>query len=602
MQRFLEWFRSSIIRRFFIVFFGIVVSVALVAIPAILLTSSMGSSGGAINVSGSMRMQSYKLAMAVLNPYQTDTARRTNTEGALRDFGNKLSDASLHDAMSSDPADPIRARWEKLYKRFNTEITRLAMASLTSDADREKFVWAIPSFVEDVNLYVKVLEESLNERLMLLKWLLIGILLGSLILTYGMLIVMRRRIFNPLLDIGAVAEAVRKGDLSVRAPVSTRDEIGRLASGFNYMLDELSRLYGNLEAEVARKTVDLNRRNAGLELIGRIAENVTFEEGHTTRELTPFLNEIAKLVGARACALTAGEKDKALMLAKSDAWRGEDELPTNRVTLSSGETEVGELLAVFEQPIEPWQADLLKAFAQTLGRAMDRATRQIDDRRLAVLEERSTIARELHDSIAQSLSFARIQLHRLKLFIERNADHETVLKTVGELNEGLSGAYSQLREVLTAFRLQIGGSGLTGALEESIDEFRNRTGLPVSFTCNLLGFELNPNAQVHLVSIVREGLSNIEKHARASSVSVRVERENANTGSAMVLVIEDDGVGLPEKPGKPNHYGLTIMNERAEAIGGELSISRRTDASGTRLVLRIPEKTQSPAQSDRAVR
>ncbi len=593
VARFLHWFRSSIIRRFFIVFFGIVVSVALVAIPAITLTSSMSSSGGAINVSGSMRMQSYKLAMAVLNPYQSDEARRKNTLGALEVFAGKLEDPSLIDAMSESDKDPIRASYTKLVSRFNGEIKPLALASLQSGSEREHFVQVIPSFVEDVNQYVKVLEESLNQRLLVLKWLLIVILIGALILTYGMLLVMRRRIFQPLLEIGAVASAVRQGNLQVRAQVPGEDEIGRLAAGFNYMLDELSRLYGNLEAEVARKTVDLNRRNAGLELIGQIAESVSFEEGKNRRILTPIMNEIARLTGTVSCALIAGEPGNTIVLAQSANWHAGNEVGAQRFAVGTGEAKIGELLACIDGiGMESWQADLLKAFAQTLGRAMDRATRQIDDRRLAVLEERSTIARELHDSIAQSLSFARIQLHRLKLFIERDAARETVLETVAELNEGLTGAYKQLREVLTAFRLQIGGSGLAGALEETIDEFRNRTGLPVAFTCKMLGFEISPNDQVHLVSIVREGLSNIEKHARATSVSVRFDRESTPAGSAMVLVIEDDGVGIADAPHKENHYGLTIMNERATAIGGELSIARRTDMHGTRLMLRIPENQE----------
>lgn len=593
MGTFLAWFRSSIIRRFFIVFFGIVVAVALVAIPAITLTSSMSSSGGAINVSGSMRMQSYKLAMAVLNPYQDDEVRQRNTITALNVFGDKLDDPSLADAMSMDSEDPIRQHYTILHERFNREIKPLALASLQEDEARRKFVQAIPSFVEDVNIYVKVLEESLNTRLLVLKWLLIGILIGSLILTYGMIIVMKRRIFYPLLEIGGVASAVRQGSFTVRAKVLENDEIGRLASGFNYMLDELSRLYGNLEAEVERKTLDLNRRNQGLELIGRIAEQVNFDEGRNEKLLGTIMDEIVKMTEAKSCALFAGERGAPYMLAHSSAWEEDDEALSTRFAAGTHEGMAGELMVNFAgMTPEGWQVDLLKAFSQTLGRAMERATRQIDDRRLAVLEERSTIARELHDSIAQSLSFARIQLHRLKLFIERKADHETVLKTVGELNEGLTGAYAQLREVLTAFRLQIGGSGLAGALETSIDEFRNRTGIPVAFTCQLLGFELSPNGQVHLVSIVREGLSNIEKHAQASHVTVSLERKAGENGasSAMVLTIEDDGIGLPDSPQKANHYGLTIMNERAQAIGGELTLARRENTSGTRLTLRIPEK------------
>ncbi|MFR3636111.1 MAG: type IV pili methyl-accepting chemotaxis transducer N-terminal domain-containing protein, partial [Sutterella sp.] len=314
MGTFLAWFRSSIIRRFFIVFFGIVVAVALVAIPAITLTSSMSSSGGAINVSGSMRMQSYKLAMAVLNPYQDDEVRQRNTITALNVFGDKLDDPSLADAMSMDSEDPIRQHYTILHERFNREIKPLALASLQEDEARRKFVQAIPSFVEDVNIYVKVLEESLNTRLLVLKWLLIGILIGSLILTYGMIIVMKRRIFYPLLEIGGVASAVRQGSLTVRAKVLENDEIGRLASGFNYMLDELSRLYGNLEAEVERKTLDLNRRNQGLELIGRIAEQVNFDEGRNEKLLGTIMDEIVKMTEAKSCALFAGERGAPYML------------------------------------------------------------------------------------------------------------------------------------------------------------------------------------------------------------------------------------------------------------------------------------------------
>lgn len=584
---FVDWFNGSIIRRFFIVFFAIVVAVAVVAIPAITLTSSMSSSGGAINVSGSMRMQSYKLAMAVLNPYQGEDARAQATRKALADFAQKLDAPSLHDAMSDRADDPIRARYQLLYDRFHKEVEPLAQASLTSETARQQFVSVIPSFVSDVNDYVQVLEDALNERLLLLKWLLIVILVGAMVLTYGMLIVMRRRIFNPLLDIGAVASAVRQGDLTERARVETSDEIGRLASGFNYMLDELSHLYGNLEAEVARKTVDLNRRNAGLELIGRIAETVNFEEGKKVKALTPILDDMAKLLEAMGVALSIGKTEDQYLLAQSSHWEDGMRSRARAFPMSNDRPELGALLAVFSaESIEGWQTDLLKAFAQTLGRAMDRATRQIDDRRLAVLEERSTIARELHDSIAQSLSFARIQLHRLKLFIERDAPRESVLETVSELNEGLAGAYSQLREVLTAFRLQIGGTGLTGALEESIDEFRNRTGIPVNFSCQLLGFEISPNKQVHLVSILREALANIEKHARASNVTVKMERE---AGGALRLEVLDDGIGLPESPHKENHYGLTIMGERAQALGGEIQLERRQDTSGTQLVLRIPE-------------
>ena len=115
-----------------------------------------------------------------------------------------------------------------------------------------------------------------------------------------------------------------------------------------------------------------------------------------------------------------------------------------RFVLSNANPSMGTLEAVFDAEPEDWQTGFGEALAQTIGRGIERSTRQSDDRRLAVLEERSTIARELHDSIAQSLSYSRIQMHRLKVFIERGEPQEKVMETVNELSEGITTAYRQL--------------------------------------------------------------------------------------------------------------------------------------------------------------
>ena len=240
----------------------------------------------------------------------------------------------------------------------------------------------------------------------------------------------------------------------------------------------------------------------------------------------------------------------------------------------------------FEATPEAWQRDLSQAMAQTVGRGIERSFRQADDRRLAVLEERSTIARELHDSIAQSLSYSRIQMHRLKVFIEREEPREKVLQTVTELSEGIATAYSQLREVLTTFRLQINSSGLNGAVEETVEEFRNRTGIATTVTNELLGIELSPNEQIHFIHILREALINIEKHARATNVSVRMMR---SPEGGFVLKVEDDGIGIGSTTGKYKHFGLSIMRERAEALHGTLSVAPGHE-KGTCVTLTVPER------------
>ena len=586
LLKFIAWVRGSIARQFQLVFGTITLLMMLVALPAIVLTELSTGSGGAINVSGSMRMQSYKLALAVADPFSDFEARELKTTRACEEFGAKLISRGLLNGIQQTEGDEAYQQYKALKARFENDIRPLAEASIRNFEARRRIVTEIPSFVEDVDRFVQTLETGLNERLALLKWLLAVILIGALAVSWLMLRVMKKSIFQPISEIGTAANAVRRGDFSVRARVGVPNEIGRLSSAFNYMVDELGRLYGNLEAEVARKTRDLNRRNEGLQLLSRVGQSVRYGERFEAEGLSAILDEACRLMEAEGACVRVGAGESSYVLAKSSGWDGMDRVVIQTVALSVTTPQTGMLeLGFHAESLEKWQTDLSLALAQSVGRSIERVTRQLDDRRLAVLEERSTIARELHDSIAQSLSFSRIQMHRLKIFVERNESRDKVLSTVNELSQGISTAYSQLREVLTAFRLQISSAGLNGAIEETTDEFRNRTGLPVTVRNTLVGIELSPNEQVHVIHILREALINVEKHARATEILVTMSRRESG---AVVLTVEDNGVGIPEQAGRYRHFGLTIMRERAEALGGELTIERAAPEGGTRVILTVP--------------
>ena len=586
LLKFIAWVRGSIARQFQLVFGTITLLMMLVALPAIVLTELSTGSGGAINVSGSMRMQSYKLALAVADPFSDFEARELKTTRACEEFGAKLISRGLLNGIQQTEGDEAYRQYKALKSRFENDIRPLAEASIRNFEARRRIVTEIPSFVEDVDRFVQTLETGLNERLALLKWLLAVILIGALAVSWLMLRVMKKSIFQPISEIGTAANAVRRGDFSVRARVGVPNEIGRLSSAFNYMVDELGRLYGNLEAEVARKTRDLNRRNEGLQLLSRVGQSVRYGERFEAEGLSAILDEACRLMEAEGACVRVGAGESCYVLAKSSGWDGMDRVVIQTVALSETTPQTGMLeLGFHAESLEKWQTDLSLALAQSVGRSIERVTRQLDDRRLAVLEERSTIARELHDSIAQSLSFSRIQMHRLKIFVERNESRDKVLSTVNELSQGISTAYSQLREVLTAFRLQISSAGLNGAIEETTDEFRNRTGLPVTVRNTLVGIELSPNEQVHVIHILREALINVEKHARATEILVTMSRRESG---AVVLTVEDNGVGIPEQAGRYRHFGLTIMRERAEALGGELTIERAAPEGGTRVILTVP--------------
>ena len=582
----IQWLRASIVRQYLVALLFIGFLAVLAAAPALVLTEQSTGSGGAINVSGSMRMQSYKLALAVADPFSSYDQRKEMTLSALDEFGAKLMSPGLLKGVPYDAMDQYHA----LKDRYETSVRPLAEASIDDLWARKEFTKQIPVFVEDVDRFVQTLENGLNNRLALLQKILTVILLGAVLVSFVMLMMMQRSIFKPLLEIGRAADAVRQGDFSVRTKAPAPNEIGRLSTSFNFMVDELGRLYGNLENEVARKTQDLNRRNAGLQFLSRVAQAVTWRNLSERHALDGLLIEAAQQLGAKAMRIRVGQGDKDYVLAQSVTTEAATDLFTGdtseHFSLSTDKAKTGFLDVKFEATPEAWQRDLSQAMAQTVGRGIERSFRQADDRRLAVLEERSTIARELHDSIAQSLSYSRIQMHRLKVFIEREEPREKVLQTVTELSEGIATAYSQLREVLTTFRLQINSSGLNGAVEETVEEFRNRTGIATTVTNELLGIELSPNEQIHFIHILREALINIEKHARATNVSVRMMR---SPEGGFVLKVEDDGIGIGSTTGKYKHFGLSIMRERAEALHGTLSVAPGHE-KGTCVTLTVPER------------
>ncbi|EHY31616.1 histidine kinase, partial [Sutterella parvirubra] len=551
--------------------------------PAVWLTELSTGSGGAINVAGSLRMQSYKMALAIASPYTTAEVRGVRTREAVEEFGRRLRSQGLLNGLPAGREHPVRIRYDELEKTFTNVIQPSAIGSITSEEDRRRFLDNIPTFVDRVDGFVFALEADLNARLRLLKIVLTVTLSGALGVTFLMLWIMRRRIFDPILELGRALGSVREGGFDVRVEEGERNEIGLLRRDFNFMTEELGRLYGSLEAEVAAKTADLHQRNELLGLLNRAAEALQSEGAGFEAAVRDVLREAEGFLKCTGLAVYVRPADgtELIRFAATDDWT-DAEARRAEMRGASGDV-MGEMRAL-GLPDDDGSVNALETLAGIMGRALERAVKKQDERRLAVLEERSTIARELHDSIAQSLSFSRIQLLRLQRAVDGGAARDEVSSITAELREGISSAYRQLREVLTAFRLQVNASGLAGAVDETVRAFENRTGVPVRLQNRYLGAELTANELVHLTHILREALSNVEKHARAKSVAVTVE---GLEGGGFRLAVEDDGIGLPEKAEKASHFGLGIMAERAQALHGTLTCSRRPEG-GTKVELIRP--------------
>lgn len=230
------------------------------------------------------------------------------------------------------------------------------------------------------------------------------------------------------------------------------------------------------------------------------------------------------------------------------------------------------------------ELQLFEVTAQMLALSMGFQAREQESRRVALLEERAVIARELHDSLAQSLSYMKFQLARLQTnfgshLVESGADG-----IVTEMREGLDNAYRELRELLTTFRVQMDVRGLDHVLQEAIEEFSLRSSLNISLDNRLQECRLSVNEEFHLLHVVREALSNIVRHSGAKKVTIALVLQSA--GDVMVT-IDDDGKGCTFDETKPYHYGLAIMTERAYCLGGTIEVlPRRRGGTRVRLLFR----------------
>lgn len=249
-------------------------------------------------------------------------------------------------------------------------------------------------------------------------------------------------------------------------------------------------------------------------------------------------------------------------------------------TSPTGSLGILKVEADFEHVFDETEIQLIELTAELFSMVMGFQGREQESRRLALLEERAAIARELHDSLAQSLSFMKIQISRLQSATLDTLSAKELPSIVNELREGLDNAYRELRELLATFRVHMDVRGLNAAVQSAIDEFSQRSNLSISLDNRLENCRLTVNEEFHILHVIREALSNVVRHADATVVGVTLV---FTSSGSMMVTVDDDGVGYTPKA-EPDHYGQSIMRERAYSLGGDVTVMRRRQG-GTRVRL-----------------
>ncbi|NDP41590.1 MAG: PAS domain S-box protein [Aromatoleum sp.] len=198
-------------------------------------------------------------------------------------------------------------------------------------------------------------------------------------------------------------------------------------------------------------------------------------------------------------------------------------------------------------------------------------------------QEMSRLARELHDELAQSLTALQMDVAWCK---ERVPDGQpaTVAK-LARMETLLDETVAATRRIAADLRpLMLDDLGLVPAVEWLVESFTQRNGIPCELAVSSAELELPSAHATAVFRIVQESLANVGKHARASRVTIAIERN----ASELTLSVRDNGGGFSSQhPRKPNSYGLLGLRERASLLGGEVTITS-APGQGTHVEVRLP--------------
>ena len=282
-------------------------------------------------------------------------------------------------------------------------------------------------------------------------------------------------------------------------------------------------------------------------------------------------------------SLGAGRLTQRLrrLTASAVAAGGDPEVP---ISVPRGTDEVAKLGAAFAQVLDDLRQERreLLALSEDLERRVTLRTREVErlaeeSRYAAVVRERLKIARDLHDTLAHSMM---AMLSEVRLLRKLQAHDPAALAE--ELRNAEQVAHAGLIEARTAIAQMrvnaVRDTGLGSALANAFDRFLDRTGLQGRFVQDPHAGSFGDERAETLFRMAEEALRNIERHAGAARVEMRLTSLDEST---LQLAIEDDGTGFDCEIARPGHFGLVGLREQAQMIGAELAIE--SGDGGTRV-------------------
>lgn len=506
-----------------------------------------------INVAGSLRMQSYRLAYDI----QSHSSQLPNH---IQSFDESLNSSTMQTLNMAIVPTAIQQQYQNILLRWQH------LSHEIRSGNNVDYLNQVEGLVAELDQFVLNLQRFSENKLT--AFALAGALCLFLIFMITVLIVRfaRNKVVKPLKQLVIASQEIQAKNFDIDLDINSQTELDVLGQCYQSMADELARLYHGLELAVDEKTRELQQANDALKILYDCSEALSSSR-LSISDFQTVLNTFGKIDGIDACRLSIDEKEGGqieLVAGNYDPNQGwkcfyleENNMPLGKLEWQQASNKADNLV--------------MESLGHIVARALYFGHNQKQTEQLILMQERATIARELHDSLAQSLSYLKIQVTLLKRNLNQDLCAQrcdVATSIIKDVDEVLAQAYTQLRELLSTFRLQIEEAHFGEALKQLLEPLKSQTQSQLVVDNQLLSIDLDAQQQVHLLQFIREAVLNSIKHSAANNIHV-----DCHHSRGMIKVtIEDDGVGFDINKPKLNHYGLSIMKERASRLGGECHI------------------------------
>ncbi|AOM39738.1 ATP-binding protein [Xenorhabdus hominickii] len=240
-----------------------------------------------------------------------------------------------------------------------------------------------------------------------------------------------------------------------------------------------------------------------------------------------------------------------------------------------------QILTYQGQPLSIYERNLIQSVVDALAKYLSLKNSVYQKIQQSISDDRKTISRDLHDTVAQSFLFLKIQINSLHFRTDKFS--RAGLTALRIIKEELDIAGQQFREMLVSLQTEKNHHDLHESLKVLIKEFNHRLGFNIEFHYRITHQVIPIGHARHLIQIIREALNNCYKHANASWISIRIYP----VGKKIITVISDNGRGMPQTLTEREHFGLAIIRERISLLSGQIKIKKRKK-NGTEIEIQFP--------------